>query len=121
MRGQAKPWKGILCVSARQQAHLGSLVLDLPLREGKGPAPVYGETCMDGNDLPTFTDAIGGNGLRSLYRKDEEKTQTIDLNTLFLAEPPVSGSVDLRQVNHASFGKLLQALSVPTGTRESIG
>ena len=98
----------------RQPVHVGSFTLDPLMRDGNGQDPVIGETCMARNELPTFTNTTGGNGLSGLYRNDEVNTQTIDLNTLFLAETPVSGSVDPRQLNHDSFGRLLQALSVPT-------
>jgi two-component system, cell cycle sensor histidine kinase and response regulator CckA len=49
-----------------------------------------------------------------LYQSNGETTQTIDLNSLFADPTQVTEAFDLRQVQHDSFGKLLQALSVPT-------
>jgi len=43
-----------------------------------------------------------------------ERTETIDLNSLFPKDVTDSGSFDLRSVRFASFSKLLQAMSVPT-------
>jgi two-component system, cell cycle sensor histidine kinase and response regulator CckA len=43
-----------------------------------------------------------------------ERTETIDLNSLFSKDVTSSGSFDLRKVGFASFGKLLQVLSTPT-------
>src|SRR5271157_5377256 len=43
-----------------------------------------------------------------------ERTETIDLNSLFSKDVTSSGSFDLRRVRFASFGKLLQVLSTPT-------
>src|SRR5271157_508698 len=43
-----------------------------------------------------------------------ERTETIDLNSLFSKDVTSSGSFDLRRVRFASFGKLLQVLSAPT-------
>ncbi len=45
---------------------------------------------------------------------DGDLTQTIDLGSLFTSDVTTSGSFDLSKVKYASFGKLLQALSVPT-------
>lgn len=44
----------------------------------------------------------------------DDKTQTIDLDSLFASDVTESGSFDLRQVKFASFGRLLESLSVPT-------
>lgn len=41
-------------------------------------------------------------------------TETIDLGQFLARDLTMSGSFDLSQLNHASFGKLLEALSVPT-------
>ena len=46
--------------------------------------------------------------------KSFDGTQTIDLNTLVSERLTVSGSFDLRQERIDAFGKLLQALSIPT-------
>jgi two-component system, cell cycle sensor histidine kinase and response regulator CckA len=43
-----------------------------------------------------------------------EPTETIDLNALFSPELTDSGFFDLSTVNHSTFAKLLQAISVPT-------
>jgi hypothetical protein len=47
-------------------------------------------------------------------RLTSERTETIDLNSLFSKDVTSSGSFDLRRVGFASFGKLLQVLSTPT-------
>jgi signal transduction histidine kinase/CheY-like chemotaxis protein len=44
----------------------------------------------------------------------DESTETIDLNSLFSAEPTSSGIFDLSSVSHSTFAKLLQAIPVPT-------
>lgn len=44
----------------------------------------------------------------------DNATHTIDLDRLHISDVTESGSFDLTQVSHASFGQLLQALSVPT-------
>ena len=49
-----------------------------------------------------------------LAEKSFDQTQTIDINTLVLERLTVSGSFDLRQEKIDAFGKLLQALSIPT-------
>ena len=46
--------------------------------------------------------------------KSFDGTQTIDLNSLVSEKLTVSGSFDLRQERIDTFGKLLQALSIPT-------
>ena len=43
-----------------------------------------------------------------------ERSETIDLNSLFSKDVTSSGSFDLRRVGFATFGKLLQVLSTPT-------
>lgn len=45
---------------------------------------------------------------------DKDPTQTIDLSTLFREETVTSGSFDLKEDQYATFGKLLEAMSVPT-------
>ena len=50
----------------------------------------------------------------SLAEKFFDQTQTIDLNSLVSEKLTISGSFDLRQERIDTFGKLLQALSVPT-------
>ena len=46
--------------------------------------------------------------------KSFDGTQTIDINTLVCERLTVSDSFDLRQERVDAFGKLLQALSIPT-------
>jgi two-component system cell cycle sensor histidine kinase/response regulator CckA len=50
----------------------------------------------------------------NLLEDRHDITETIDLNKLFEADVTSSGSFDLRRVKFATFGKLLQAMSVPT-------
>jgi two-component system, cell cycle sensor histidine kinase and response regulator CckA len=114
MKGQSESLGGVICGHDRPLIRFRSFTLDPLLGRGDGPDPVNGDACMDRENLPTFTDTVGSNGLRSLCLGANENTQTIDLNTLFVTDATVSGSFDLRQINHDSFGKLLQALSVPT-------
>jgi hypothetical protein len=49
-----------------------------------------------------------------ISRLTSQRTETIDLNSLFSKDVTSSGSFDLRRVGFASFGKLLQVLSTPT-------
>ena len=46
--------------------------------------------------------------------KSFDETQTIDINTLVSETLTTSGSFDLRQERIDTFGKLLEALSIPT-------
>ena len=50
----------------------------------------------------------------NLANKSFDATQTIDINTLVSERLTVSGSFDLRQERIDAFGRLLQALSIPT-------
>ncbi len=50
----------------------------------------------------------------NLLDDNSEQTQSIDLRSLVPEEVTVSGSFDFRKVKHASFGKLLEAISIPT-------
>lgn len=50
----------------------------------------------------------------ALFRTDDDRTQTIDLSTLVAPELSSQNCFDFRKLSNASFGKLLQALSVPT-------
>ncbi|MGZ6292252.1 MAG: hypothetical protein ACXWMK_08700, partial [Syntrophales bacterium] len=54
--------------------------------------------------------------VNSLGRLDKsfDRTQTIDINTLVCEPLTASGTFDLRQERIDAFGKLLQALSIPT-------
>ncbi|MDQ7783437.1 MAG: ATP-binding protein [Desulfomonilaceae bacterium] len=56
---------------------------------------------------------VGAAGL-NLLENDPDITETIDLSRLFAEEYSPSGSFDLREMKFAAFGKLLQAMSVPT-------
>jgi PAS domain S-box-containing protein len=49
-----------------------------------------------------------------ISRLTDERTETIHLDSLFSKDVTSSGSFDLRKVGLASFGRLLQAMSVPT-------
>ena len=114
MKGHSGHLNDLATETFAEPVRFGAFTLHPPTQHGQEPDPLDGDTGMDSNDLPTFHPGTAGTGLRGLYRSDDEKTQTIDLNTLFLSDTTVSGSFDLRQINHDSFGKLLQALSVPT-------
>jgi two-component system cell cycle sensor histidine kinase/response regulator CckA len=50
----------------------------------------------------------------ALFRTEDDRTQTIDLSTLVAPELSAQNCFDFRKLSNASFGKLLQALSVPT-------
>ena len=52
-------------------------------------------------------------GVNPIARADNA-THTIDLDRLRASDVTESGSFDLTRVSHATFGQLLQALSVPT-------
>ena len=114
MKGHLDHWRNIADDRDQEPVRFGAFTLHPPTIHGQQPDPLHGETGMDSNDLSKVHNGTEGSSFRGLYRNDDEKTQTIDLNTLFLSDTTVSGSFDLRQINHDSFGKLLQALSVPT-------
>jgi two-component system, cell cycle sensor histidine kinase and response regulator CckA len=114
MKGRSGKLRDLEADPFGDPVRFGAFTLHPPTQHVQGPDALDGDTGMDSNDLPSFASDTGSSGLRGLYRNDDEKTQTIDLNTLFLSDTTVSGSFDLRQINHDSFGKLLQALSVPT-------
>ncbi|MDQ7784054.1 MAG: ATP-binding protein [Desulfomonilaceae bacterium] len=63
---------------------------------------------------PVPMDSIGDPKRARIRARNGEQTQTIDLGLLFPSDVTESGSFDLTRVKYASFGKLLQALSVPT-------
>lgn len=86
--------------------------------------------------VPCFSDLLGESSTRVVYmtsdtnrptvQRDSEvnepyflqsshtKTLTIDLDTLFTRDITASGSFDLRQMKDISFGKLLEAVPMPT-------
>lgn len=49
-----------------------------------------------------------------LLQKRMVATQTIDLDSMFTKDVTTSGSFDLRQIKNITFGKLLEAMPVPT-------
>ena len=69
---------------------------------------------MDHDDRPSFLLSSNRNSAGNLSALGDEATETIDLNALFSPEPTESGFFDLSTVNHSTFAKLLQAISVPT-------
>ena len=69
---------------------------------------------MDRNRFGTGEDDTETSTSIRLYTSDEDITHTIDLNRMFTVDLTQSGSFDLTKVHQASFGKLLQAMSVPT-------
>jgi len=69
---------------------------------------------MEEDHLPTFDDDNDTGKIQFFYSDDNDHTATIDLSTLLSDNFTTSGSFDLRRTNLAAFGKLLQALSVPT-------
>lgn len=62
---------------------------------------------------PKKTPIEGQAHLRLISRAIDE-TETIDLNKMITPDLTESGSFDVGKISHAAFGKLLQALSVPT-------
>ncbi|MDQ7781333.1 MAG: ATP-binding protein [Desulfomonilaceae bacterium] len=69
---------------------------------------------MDWDHFGESDDDTEDTGTTRRYRRDGEGTDTIDLNRMLTVDLTKSGSFDLSKVNEASFGKLLQSLSVPT-------
>jgi two-component system cell cycle sensor histidine kinase/response regulator CckA len=69
---------------------------------------------MDSDHFGTGDDESEACQTPRLYTNEDNVTHTIDLNRMFTLDLTMSGSFDLTRVHRASFGKLLQALSVPT-------
>ncbi len=69
---------------------------------------------MLNHDQPSFILSGDSASTRNSSPLRAEATETIDLNALFAAELTDSGCFDLSTVNHSTFAKLLQAISVPT-------
>ncbi len=69
---------------------------------------------MRNHDQPSFILSSDRNSMGNLSAHGGDATQTIDLNALFSPELTESGCFDLSTVNHSTFAKLLQAISVPT-------
>ncbi len=69
---------------------------------------------MKKRESPEVDSTEVGTATLNRLEDDDDMTETIDLNHLFSTELTSSGSFDLRRVKFASFGKLLQAMSVPT-------
>ncbi|MBI4962996.1 MAG: response regulator [Desulfomonile tiedjei] len=69
---------------------------------------------MDVKDLPTFVEMAEEEEDLPGLSEAEVSTETIDLGNLFGPEPSLSTSFDLQWINQASFGRLLQAIPIPT-------
>ena len=69
---------------------------------------------MRNHDQPSLMLSSDRNSTENFSEHRGETTQTIDLNALFSPELTESGWFDLSTVNHSTFAKLLQAISVPT-------
>ena len=69
---------------------------------------------MDIKDLPTFDEMAEEESGRPKLSDGDVSTETIDLGNLFGPEPSGSGTFDLQWINQASFGRLLQAIPIPT-------
>ncbi|MFH1117264.1 MAG: ATP-binding protein [Pseudomonadota bacterium] len=69
---------------------------------------------MSRRGAPENDSIVLGTPSPSRLPDDPDLTGTLDLSRLFTAEFSNSGSFDLRQIKFAAFGKLLQAMSVPT-------
>lgn len=74
----------------------------------------WGNRNMEKDHLPSFDDENDTGKIQFFYSDEKNHTATIDLSSLFSDNLTTSGSFDLRRINLAAFGKLLQALSVPT-------
>ncbi len=69
---------------------------------------------MSRRGAPENESIVLGTSTLSRLEDDPDITGTLDLSRLFAAEFSNSGSFDLSQMKFAAFGKLLQAMSVPT-------
>ena len=68
---------------------------------------------MSKDDIPTFDFDNDEAGTLHPLKLQQERTETIDLTTLYPSSLTVSGSFDLGRVESTSLGKLLQALPIP--------
>lgn len=69
---------------------------------------------MDVKDLPTFDEMAEEDAGLTRLSEGDVSTETIELGNLLGPEPSLSGTFDLQWINQASFGKLLQAIPIPT-------
>jgi len=67
---------------------------------------------MSDKDTPNDNFSEDEHGLKLLRQKDP--TETIDLNSLFTTDLTESGSFQVKGVRATSFGRLLQAVPIPT-------
>jgi len=63
---------------------------------------------------PLDRDGLNGSPEPKLIKPAVTPTLSIDLDTLFTKEVTASGSFDLRRMKEISFGKLLEAIPIPT-------
>ncbi|MBI5250314.1 MAG: response regulator [Desulfomonile tiedjei] len=69
---------------------------------------------MSCTEIPAFDFDVENVSIPNLSGKMTKGTQTIDLSLLLSDDLTSSGSFDLRRVQFATFGSLVQSLSVPT-------
>ena len=69
---------------------------------------------MNEKEAPELSPTTAETAAPNLLEGSCDSTETIDINRLYTADVTTSGSFDLRSVKFATFGKLLQALSIPT-------
>jgi two-component system, cell cycle sensor histidine kinase and response regulator CckA len=69
---------------------------------------------MNGDNQPQPDLVFNGESVPDFLPSGHELTETIDLSTLFSEAVPQTPTEDLRREQYASFGKLLEAISVPT-------
>lgn len=67
---------------------------------------------MSDKDMPNDDFSEDEHGLKLLREKDA--TETINLNSLFTADLTKSGSFEVKGIHATSFGRLLQAVPIPT-------
>ncbi len=68
---------------------------------------------MSKDDIPTFDFDSDAEPAPRLVKLQQERTETIDLTTLYPSNLSVSGSFDFGRVESTSLGKLLHALPIP--------
>lgn len=69
---------------------------------------------MSRDDIPNLTTGSMDETILTQMARTKGATQTIDLSSLFSRETPKTDAFDVKKVKLASFGQLLQAISVPT-------
>lgn len=69
---------------------------------------------MNEKEAPELGSITAETPTPNLLEDSCDSTETIDINRLYTSDVTTSGSFDLRRVKFATFGRLLQAMSVPT-------